>query len=223
MKTLSAGQIIVKALLTQDASRPRSLQKELGVSALGGCRAKAWHEIKGTTKTNTRTSHLAAIMGTAIHASMESALDAFSLGQYQLERKVSYNEMDGHIDWYWEEEYEVVDLKTGTKKNAAYFPKPQSIWQVMVYAYYLIKEGKRVDNVTLVMIMRDGNESDILEYTIPYDEAIALEALAWYEDVKSREVAPEPEMNAVYFCKPYCPFFGACAGVATSTKRKKHY
>jgi hypothetical protein len=223
MKTLTAGQTIIKALKMQDAARPRSLQVELGVSGLGGCRARAWHTYNKTAKTNLNTSNLAAIMGTAIHAAMDSALDLLSFGTYLTEYEVSYEGMDGHIDWYWEEHFEVVDLKTGTKKNAGYFPKPNQWWQVMVYGYYLIKAGKRVDTVTLVMICRDGDENDVLEVSRPYDESIALEALAWYEDVKSREVVPEPEMQALTFCKSYCPYFGACPGLLTTTKRKRHY
>lgn len=223
MKTLTAGQTIIKALLAQDAQRPRSLQEEVGVSSLGGCRAQVWHAYKKTPKTNLNTSHLAAIMGTAIHSAMDKALESFSFGTYQTEVLTSYEGMDGHIDWYWEEHYEVVDLKTGQKKNAGKFPEFFQWWQVMVYAYYLIKEGKRVDTVTLVMIMRDGNEKDVLEVSRPYDESVALEALAWYEDVKSREEAPAPERVATYFCKDYCEWFGVCAGLEVPTKRKKNW
>ena len=47
----------------------------------------------------------------------------------------------------------------------------------------------------------------------PYDESVALEALAWLKDLESRTKAPAPEMSGV-FCQSYCPFFGdLCGGI----------
>lgn len=198
----------------QDSKRARSTQKELGVSSLGGCRAQAWLQLQNSPKVN-ETDSLAAMMGTAIHESITKALNTYSFETFKTEWETSYNGMVGHMDWYWEQEREVVDLKTMKKKNAAWFPKEQQRWQVQTYAYFLIQQGFAVDWVTLVAIMRDGNKSDILEWRSPYEEVEALAALAWLEDVKSRTSIPAPEMPAETFCKTYCPYFGGkCSGLA---------
>ena len=205
-------QILVDALLAADNDRARSKQTAIGVSQLGGCRRSVWHQLQGHAGTNP-TLRLASIMGTAIHATIEQALqDKGYLLEFRIEAA------DGlppaTIDCYDPETGTVTDFKTITKKNADYFVSKQKRWQVQTYGYLLAKAGHKVTTVQLLGIPRDGNELDVIDWSEPYDEQVALEALAWLQDLEARTEAPAPERDASTFCKTYCPFFGdLCQGV----------
>jgi Domain of unknown function DUF83 len=203
---------LVTALLKADGSRKRSKQTVVGVSALGDCRAKVWH-IHNKTKPTNETYKLAAIMGTAIHSSIEKALTkSGGLIEHRIEAK------DGlppaTIDYFDPTDGSVVDWKTTKKSGLAYFPSRQQRWQVQVYGYLMAKEGFEVNTVNLVAIARDGDERDIVWHSEPYNETVALEALAWLEAVKAEPFAPAPEKDAT-FCAQYCPYFGqTCGGIS---------
>jgi Domain of unknown function DUF83 len=204
-------QTLVDALVKADSARPRSLQTAIGVSQLGGCRRQVWHKSRGDAETND-TLRLPAIMGTAIHTAIEAALN---IPGALIEHRV---ELDGlppaTIDFFDPTKGEVVDWKTITLKNVAYFVTQQKRWQVQTYGYLMEKAGHQVNTVTLVGIPRDGTENDIVVYSEPYDPAVAEQALAWLADVTSREEAPSPERDAASFCAKYCPFYGsACQGI----------
>lgn len=204
-------QTLIDALVAYDNSRARSQQKAIGVSQLGSCRRQVWHKLQGDTGNNP-TLRLAAIMGTAIHGAIEKVtLSPTALVEHRVE-------IDGlppaTIDYFDPATGEVVDWKTITLKNVAWFVTKQKRWQVQTYGYLLTKAGYDVKTVTLVGIPRDGNESDIVTHSEPYDEAVALEALAWLEQVKAATVAPDPERDAATFCAKYCEFYGGlCAGM----------
>jgi hypothetical protein len=68
-----------------------------------------------------------------------------------------------------------------------------------------------------VAIARDGNETDIQEILEPYNEAIALNAIANYNKTLALTEAPAPEKDAS-FCANYCPYFGACPGIVDKSK-----
>ena len=154
-----------------------------------------------------------SMMGTALHSLIEECLDSYSLGAYILESKVEFEGLPGHVDWWYPEDGAIIDWKTKTKKNLDYFPSTQEIWQVQTYAYMKAQEGCEVKTVTLFALPRDGDESDFLCHTEPYNEAIALQAIAWLAEVKAMEEPPSPEMPAEVFCKKYCTFFGvSCEG-----------
>ena len=205
-------EILITAMKSQDSQRERSLQEEIGVSQLGGCRTQVWLQIKGAPKGN-ETLRLPSMMGTAIHTMIENALSAYSFGTYQLEQEVEFGGLKGHIDWYIPEAGAVIDWKTTKLKNLEYFPSTQQRWQVQTYGYLLAKNGRKVETVSLVAIARDGDERNVVVHTEPYDESIALQAIAWLEDVKSRTEKPDAEENAEIFCRHYCPYFGvSCEG-----------
>lgn len=220
----TAGQMVIQALLRKDAARPRSKQVEIGVSSLGDCARRVWFQLNNYQSTN-MTDNLAAIMGTAIHTAVEEAIAYDSFGTIPTEIEVEFEGLKGHIDIWIEFEGEIVDLKTKNKKNAAYFPSPQEKWQIHTYGYLKNKQdGSDVKKVTLVCIFRDGGIADVLEYSVPYDEAIALEALAWLENVKAMTEAPEPGKPERY-CRLYCEFYGVnCGGIqAAQGKKRRHY
>jgi CRISPR/Cas system-associated exonuclease Cas4 (RecB family) len=214
-----AHEVMLKALHMQDANRPRSLQKEIGVSAMGGCARRVWFDMNGMPQENP-TDKLEAIMGTAIHNAIETSLDSYSFGTYQTELEVEYNGLKGHLDWWRPEKFEIVDWKTMKMKNAGYFPKSGQRWQIHTYGYLMENNGYRVEQVTLVAIMRDGGSKDVLPFTEPYDVNVAHEGLQWLDNVKQSNQAPAPEMDAEKFCRKYCPYFGElCQGLQPFKKR----
>ena len=209
-------ELLVTALHKKENSRPRSNQVQIGPSELGGCRRKVWYRLNDQPETNDNELKLAAIMGTAIHGAIESALDGRE--DLMIETEVEYNGMKAHIDLFIPSSGDVVDWKTVKKQNLSYFPSQQQRWQVQVYGYLLDKSGKgKPQRVNLVAIPRDGDERDIKVHSEDYDEAVALEALSWLEAIKVSSEAPSPERDESY-CKFYCKYYDAsgqlgCVGI----------
>jgi len=203
-------ELLLHVLHAQDASRDRSQQTEVGPSEIGGCRRKVWYRLNEQPHTNENQSKLAAIMGTAIHAAIEEAIGTLDPEgkEYLVETQVAYGDMKAHVDLFVPSTGAVIDWKTSKIKNLSYFPSNQQRWQVQVYGYLLSKNGYEVKTVNLVAIARDGNEKDVKVHTEPYDETMALAALAWLENVKASKELPAPEKDAS-FCKDYCQYYDA--------------
>jgi hypothetical protein len=129
-------------------------------------------------------------MGTAIHAAIEDAIGAIDPEgkEYLVETEVAFGDMKAHVDLFVPSTGAVIDWKTSKVKNMSYFPSNQQRWQVQIYGYLLSKNGYEVKTVNLVAIARDGNEKDVKVHTEPYDEVMALAALAWLENVKASTV-----------------------------------
>jgi hypothetical protein len=198
-------ELLVKALHDKENSRPRSTQVQIGPSELGGCRRKVWYRLNNQPETNDNELKLAAIMGTAIHSAIENAFAGNN--SILLETTVEYGGMKAHVDAFLPDTGDVIDWKTVKAKNLSYFPSQQQRWQVQVYGYLIEKSGKgKPRTVNLVAIPRDGDERDIKVHSEPYDEAIALEALAWLEAIKESADTPAPERDESY-CKFYCKYF----------------
>lgn len=201
-------ELLIHVLHNKDASRDRSMQTEVGPSELGGCRRKVWYRLNAQPHSNHNQLKLAAIMGTAIHGAIEEAIGHIDPDgkDYLVETEVSHNGMKAHVDLFIPSTGAVVDWKTSKIKNLSYFPSKQQRWQVQTYGYLLSQNGYEVKTVSLVAIARDGNENNIKVHTEEYDEAIALEAIGWLEEVKAMETLPEPEKDASY-CKDYCQYY----------------
>jgi hypothetical protein len=203
---------LVGLLLAQDNARPRSQQKAIGVSSLGDCRRKVWHMSQGHEGTNP-TLRLASMLGTAIHAMIESAVAEDGV---LIEHRVENPGLPpATIDYFDTRTGEIVDWKTIKLSGVDYFVTKQKRWQVQTYGYLMSLAGYEVKTVTLVGIPRDGSENNIIVHSEPYDEQIALEALAWLKEVEAQTEPPAPERDPVSFCSSYCAFYGSlCAGKA---------
>jgi hypothetical protein len=216
-------QLLIDVLRAKDAGRSRSKQTQVGPSELGGCRRKVWYRLNDQPETNENELKLAAIMGTAIHASIEDAIRSVDPDgeKYWVETAVEHSGMKAHIDLFIPESGDVIDWKTVKKSNLSYFPSTQQRWQVQVYGYLLDKSGKgKVQTVNLVAIARDGDERDVRVHSEPYDPSIAEEALNWLAAVKESEVAPEPEKDQNY-CKSYCKYFDESGEIGCSGLKKE--
>ena len=203
-------EFLLHVLHSQDASRDRSTQTEVGPSEIGGCRRKVWYRLNAQPHTNENQSKLAAIMGTAIHATIEEAITKLDpeAKDYLVETEVAYDGMKAHVDLFVPSTGAVIDWKTSKIKNMGYFPSNQQRWQVQLYGYLLSKNGYQVNTVNLVAIARDGEEKDVKVHSEPYDETMAHAALLWLENVKNSKELPPAEKDAS-FCKSYCQYYDA--------------
>lgn len=212
---MKIDEMLVKALVAYDATRERSLQKEIGVSQIGGCRRSVYFHLNGEPKVN-NTLRLPALMGTAIHKMIEEAIideAKATWADYETEKEVTFDGLKGHIDLFIPSAGAVIDWKTTKLKNLDYFPSKQQRWQVQLYAYLLENNGYEVKTVTLVGIPRDGDERNIKTHTEEYNREIALDGMAWLREVQSMTMPPAPERYAAQFCQHYCPYFGdSCGG-----------
>jgi CRISPR/Cas system-associated exonuclease Cas4 (RecB family) len=206
---MNPKDLLLTVLHEKDANKSRSKQTQVGPSEIGGCKRKVWYRLNDQPETNFQLKKLAAIMGTAIHSEIEKSIEAIDPNgeKYWVETEVEYAGIKAHIDLFIPETGSVVDWKTVKLKNLSYFPSTQQRWQVQVYGYLLEKSGKaKVNDVNLVAIARDGDEDNVRIHTEPYDEAMALTALAWLENVKASTTLPEPEKDQS-FCKNYCQYY----------------
>jgi CRISPR/Cas system-associated exonuclease Cas4 (RecB family) len=208
---MNPKDLLLTVLHEKDANKSRSKQTQVGPSEIGGCKRKVWYRLNAQPETNFELKKLAAIMGTAIHAEIEKSIEAIDPNgeKYWVETEVEYDGIKAHVDLFIPETGSVVDWKTVKLKNLSYFPSNQQRWQVQVYGYLLEKSGKaKVKDVNLVAIARDGDEDNVRIHTEPYDETMALAALAWLDNVKKSTTLPEPEKDAS-FCKNYCQYYDA--------------
>jgi CRISPR/Cas system-associated exonuclease Cas4 (RecB family) len=203
-------ELLLTVLHAKDASRDRSTQTQVGPSEIGGCRRKVWYRLNAQPHTNENQSKLAAIMGTAIHAAIEDAIQHLDPEgkDYLVESEVAHGDMKAHVDLFIPSTGAVIDWKTSKVKNLSYFPSTQQRWQVQLYGYLLSKNGYDVKTVNLVAIARDGDEKNVKVHTEDYSEEVALTAMSWLEEVKAMTELPEPEKDS-NFCKNYCQYYDA--------------
>lgn len=209
---MNLQDMVTKSLRGYDAQRARSVQVEVGPSSLGGCARRVWHDLKQSPKIN-QTENLSAILGTFIHSGLEKAIarqDPFG-DNYLIELDLEHGGIKGHCDLFIKDIGMVVDYKTTTLKNLAKLGSTQQRWQIHTYGWLISESlGHQVNTVALVGIPRDGRMDDIRVFQEPYDKDIALEALAWLENIKdivrTNQAAPAPS-KPVFFCRDYCPYY----------------
>jgi hypothetical protein len=217
--------MLIKSLEAFDSQRDRSQQVEVGPSSIGGCRRQVYHILKESPKVNTETESLASILGTFIHAGIAEAIkreDPFG-DNFIIEQEVTFGNLKGHVDLFIKDLGLVVDWKTTKKASLRYFPKMQQRLQVQVYGYLLSQNGHDVKNVSLVAIPRDGIMTEIRAHVEPYDEALALEGLAWLNDLRALVAlngpAPEPT-ERLNFCANYCDYYDPTGEIGCPSMNK---
>jgi CRISPR/Cas system-associated exonuclease Cas4 (RecB family) len=218
------NNLLTKSLNAYDANRDRSKQVEIGPSSLGGCRRQVYYSLTAQPTTNPDTESLAAILGTFIHAGISEAIvreDPFG-DNFIIEEEVNHNGLKGHVDLFIKDSGMVVDWKTTKKKSLRYFPSQQQRWQVQTYGWLLASNGHQVNQVALVAIPRDGDMADIRVHVEQYDERIALEAIAWLDEIKAlaTDKTPPPAEKWAGFCTNYCRFYDASGEVGCQGTQK---
>jgi hypothetical protein len=180
-----------------------------------------YYQLQEAPKTNPNTESLAAILGTFIHSGIAEAIkreDPFGIN-FLIEQEFEYDGLKGHCDLFIKDIGLVVDWKTTKVKSLRYFPSDQQRWQVQLYGYLISKSGYTVNEVSLVAVARDGNMDDIRSYREPYDEATALTAIEWLNEIKAMKQPPAPEKWAG-FCASYCNYYDATGEIGCTGMTK---
>jgi hypothetical protein len=210
-------QTTAELLLEWDRHRPRSKQRDIGMSEVGDCRRRAGYRLAGTEPTNPSGS-VQAVMGTAVHAAVEQIhremQDAGLIPADDLvEHEVRFAGVLGHLDRYVAAEAELRDTKTTSQRWLDHIilhgADRDHIWQTHLYAAALVAEGKPVRRIVIDYLARDtGNDHQVVT---PFQPSIVKDALDWLRTVRetpleflSRDHDPESS-----WCK-HCPFFSTC-------------
>lgn len=167
-----------------DSHSPRSQQVALGCSEVGNeCDRRLAYRMAGIAPV-TRSGFgdsWPAIVGTAIHAWMERAVNGFQTmeGTCDWLTEVAVQPhpiLLGHCDLYSKSRKLVLDLKTKSPDNMKKF-KIEGIQQdhriqIHLYAKGMIELGYEVERVGLVALPRSGWLRDAIVLTEPYDPNI---------------------------------------------------
>jgi len=199
-------------LLEWDRRRPRSQQRELGWSEIGGCERRAGYRLAGTEPSNVGGS-VQAVLGTAIHDAVASVLRETAGPNDLAEHAVIFAGIPGTLDRYEADTLTVVDVKTTSSRWLEHIrihgPSRDHIWQVHGYGGALVADGIRVRHVRIDYIARDTGE----EYTwaAPFDPAYLRDALGWLDRVRQSPVdlLPREYEPDGPFCQ-HCPFLDIC-------------
>lgn len=180
-------------------NQERSLQKAIGPSQVGSpCPRKVSYGLLQTPKRNLNAlPKLKAYVGQGVHKMLETMLDKYNLAhaadwgyeeRFYIEEVVRTGEiagepLDGHCDVYDRLTCTVIDWKTVgptmLKNYRINGPGLQYKTQAHLYGRGWARyRGLPVDTVMLIFIPRQGELKDSYIWHEPYDEQIALGALA---------------------------------------------
>lgn len=203
-------------LLEADWKRPRSQQKGMGISDLGGCRRQAGYKLHEYLPEKPSGS-VQAVIGTAVHDKVDAELAAMRdagiiPANSVINEEVWFGGLRGHPDLYVNGILRDVKTLGYDSQLASYQlkgPPRRHLWQVMTYAAALILTEHPVHTVQLDYLVRDSGNNWIWEG--PFDYDAVREAMNWLQQVRetpldwlARDYAPDSAM-----CK-HCPFFNTC-------------
>jgi hypothetical protein len=154
--------------------------------------------------------------------------------RYEVEEKVKIRaNLSGTIDLFDKQLGIVLDWKTTSPSNLQVRKREgatdQNIIQTMLYAYGKAQQGVTVNFVGLIYLPTGGSITDMYVELHPYDEQVALDALARLDSIytllSTVDVEANPQMWSMIPIVPsrlcnYCPYFlpfsddpsKACAG-----------
>lgn len=195
-------------ILQWDRRRPRSQQKELGMSELGGCRRRAGYVIAGTEPTNPGGSVQAA-MGSAIHDAVANILA--ELGVAESEQEVQFGGLKGHYDRI--EDDCAIDVKTTSSRWLEHLklhgPPYANVWQVSCYAAALVYKKHTIRRIRIDYLARDTGEE--WSWSDRFDPRHVRDALYWLKQVRETplEMLPRDYEPDSGFCRG-CKFLQVC-------------
>lgn len=179
-------------------NQPRELQKEIGPSEIGSrCPRKVAYGIMQHPKLNTTSlPRLKAYIGQGVHLMLADMLDQYNMlhapdwnyeERFYIEDELPVGEimgtpLIGHCDVYDRLTCSVIDWKTVgptmLKDYKANGPGQQYRVQAHLYGRGWTLRGLPVDQVMLVFIPRQGELKDSYVWYEPYNETVAIDALA---------------------------------------------
>lgn len=177
----------VQALIRwTDANSPRSLQKRIGPSEMGDtCDRRIAYRIAEIPEVNSVRDPWPAIVGTAIHRWMESAVEKHQRARrggmvdaWTTEMAVSPDPLaQGHSDVYDADKQRVIDWKTAgaavLKKIKAQGPPARYIYQANLYGLGHENAGRPVKDIALVFLPRAGWLSSVYVWRDIYRRDLA--------------------------------------------------
>lgn len=181
---------LTSMLLWSEASRPRSTQANIGPSELGtGCDRRLAYRVMGVGKDGPNLHQIdpwPAFVGSAIHTRAEDAFERYMKAhphapKWMIENWVQVDPLiRGRADLF--RDGILVDLKSGGKDvmdkvRKLEIPRRYRVQQ-MLYAKGLRDAGHLIEHICLVFVPRSGFLKDMFVWAEPYDEAMALEAIA---------------------------------------------
>lgn len=198
-------QELSNIILWNERSAPRSRQQSIGPSELGNeCDRRLAYRIAGNPPVNLGTDPWPAIVGTSIHDWLEKAVNRYQnavedLG-YLTELRVYPDPLvKGRSDLFNTRLAMVIDHKsTGTdvmrKVRKGQIPIGYRI-QIQVYGLGHKRAGREVKDVALIFYPRSGWLDDAYVWVEPYDEQMALDALARMYAIADKLIELEIESN----------------------------
>lgn len=211
---------------------PRSQQIAIGPSEVGHtCSRRLGYKLLGYDE-NPGEPNWKATVGTAIHAWLEDVMTADNPDQnvrqhadatrWVVEATVSVGELGGvdlvgHCDLFDRVTGTVVDWKTcgptQLQKYKSKGPGSQYRAQAHLYGRGWQRRGQDVRTVAVMFLPRNGELRDAVWWSEPYDEQIAIDALARAEGIHTLTTAMGDTAlslldTADAFCR-LCPYFRA--------------
>lgn len=173
-------------------THPRSAQTLIGPSEIGTpCDHKLGFKLGATPPYNPPRAAWRPTVGTAVHTWLATAMERFntSLGvtRFWVEQTVDVGEIDGTViggtvDLYDRVTATVIDFKVvGPSSLRSYKASGMPVGyrtQIHLYGRGLTRRAMPVDTVALLILPSNGELSDLVWLAEPYDERIAVAALA---------------------------------------------
>lgn len=206
----------------------RSVQETLGPSEIGTpCDRRLAMSIMRIPSVNPGGDNWASFVGTCVHAGLAEMFlwaDA-NQGRFAVEQRVEYPNAlvpKGTADLLDRMILMVDDHKLmgrwSLDKLRLEGIKPLYLVQLMLYAYGLILKGEKVKKVALIGWPREQSTlNDLTAVVLPYDESIALEALARVDRIAAEveEAQTRTDLSPLRIARgfsvqddcTYCPFF----------------
>jgi hypothetical protein len=229
---------LLHLIRTSIRDNPRSLQTRIGPSELGTpCDRWLSHKLLDTLPVNDRQAPWLPTIGTAVHAWLE---DTFAIDnvrhvengraeRWLLEQRLNVGTVGGQsitgsCDLYDTITATVVDWKivgkTRLEKYKRHGPGEQYRVQAHAYGRGWVRKGFAVEQVAICFLPRNGELTETVWWHEPYDEQVAVAALARVEAVAMANAvlgaaAPAAMSTTDWNCG-YCDYFQM--GAADLTK-----
>lgn len=190
------GSELLELIRTRIVHHPRSLQVEIGPSEIGhSCARRIGYKLAGVPEKTDQPPNWKATVGTAIHSWMEEMLDDDNLSyaertgsgqeRWFVETRVNVGDIngvdiEGSCDVFDRVTGTVIDWKTngpGMLKKYKKGPSAEYRAQAHLYGRGWQRKGMTVRNVMIIFLPRNGELSEAVVWTEPYDEQIAIDAL----------------------------------------------
>lgn len=209
-------------------SHERSQQKALGPSEVGHpCARRLGYQLLDYDERPDQEPNWKAAVGTMMHTGFEEFFRADNAAHYEpdmvrwiLEEtlycgQIGNQPLLGHCDLYDQVTATVVDWKTSDlrkiRKYRASGVSDQYRIQAHIYGRGWALRGYRVDRVALMFLVRDGQLRDQYFWSEPYDEQVALDAIARVEGIARTTTAlgdaALPLLPTADAWCTFCPFY----------------